>query len=128
MGEGIAQAEVVAWHVALGDEVAEDQPMADVMTDKATVELTSPGAGKPIERHGDQGERVAVGAELVVFETEGAQGDRGAGRIARGRGAGSWQTGARQDAWPRRRCASARAALGLDLGGAIERDRLRTDG
>ena len=45
VGEGIAEAELVEWHVAVGDVIAEDQPIADVMTDKATVELPSPVGG-----------------------------------------------------------------------------------
>ena len=45
IGEGIAEAEIVAWHVKAGDRVAEDQPLADMMTDKATVEIESPVAG-----------------------------------------------------------------------------------
>jgi 2-oxoisovalerate dehydrogenase E2 component (dihydrolipoyl transacylase) len=72
VGEGVAEAEVVAWHVAVGDVVAEDQPLADVMTDKATVELTSPAAGVVVERHGAEGEMLAVGSPLVVLETEAA--------------------------------------------------------
>jgi 2-oxoisovalerate dehydrogenase E2 component (dihydrolipoyl transacylase) len=70
VGEGIAEAEVVAWHVAVGDQVAEDQPLADVMTDKATVELTSPVAGRVIERNGAEGDLLAIGSDLVVLETE----------------------------------------------------------
>lgn len=70
VGEGIAEAEVVAWHVAVGDQVAEDQPLADVMTDKATVELTSPVAGRVLERNGAEGDLLAVGAPLVVLETD----------------------------------------------------------
>jgi 2-oxoisovalerate dehydrogenase E2 component (dihydrolipoyl transacylase) len=72
VGEGIAEAEVVAWHVAVGDAVAEDQPLADVMTDKATVELTSPVAGRVVERNGEAGDRLAIGSDLVVLETEAA--------------------------------------------------------
>jgi 2-oxoisovalerate dehydrogenase E2 component (dihydrolipoyl transacylase) len=70
VGEGVAEAEVVAWHVAVGEVVAEDQPLADVMTDKATVELTSPVAGRVLERNGQEGEVLAVGAPLVVLETD----------------------------------------------------------
>jgi 2-oxoisovalerate dehydrogenase E2 component (dihydrolipoyl transacylase) len=69
VGEGIAEAEVVAWHVSVGDAVAEDQPLADVMTDKATVELTSPVAGRVVERNGVEGEVIAIGSPLVVLET-----------------------------------------------------------
>ena len=70
VGEGTAEAEIVAWHVALGDAVEEDQPLVDVMTDKATVEITSPVAGRVLERRGEPGEMFAVGGDLLVFETE----------------------------------------------------------
>ncbi len=69
VGEGTAEAELVAWHVAIGDKVAEDQPLAEVMTDKATVELTSPVTGVVRELHGVPGEMRAVKSDLVVFET-----------------------------------------------------------
>ena len=72
VGEGTAEAELVAWHVAVGDTVAEDQPLADVMTDKATVELTSPVAGVVRELHGAPGDMRAVKSELVVLEVQGA--------------------------------------------------------
>jgi 2-oxoisovalerate dehydrogenase E2 component (dihydrolipoyl transacylase) len=70
VGEGIAEAEIVEWHVAIGDVIAEEQPLVDVMTDKATVELTSPVAGVVTALAGAEGEDVAVGADLVVFETD----------------------------------------------------------
>lgn len=69
IGEGIAEAEVVAWHVKVGDTVEEDQPLADMMTDKATVEMESPVAGKVIEVAGEVGDQIAIGSVLVVFET-----------------------------------------------------------
>lgn len=72
VGEGTAEAELVAWHVKLGDMVAEDQIVADVMTDKATVELTSPVAGKVTALHGEVGGMLIVRAPLVEFEVEGA--------------------------------------------------------
>jgi 2-oxoisovalerate dehydrogenase E2 component (dihydrolipoyl transacylase) len=72
VGEGIAEAEIVEWRVAVGDHVAEEQPLVDVMTDKATVELTSPVAGVVVERGADEGQELAVGEALVVLETEGA--------------------------------------------------------
>ena len=53
IGEGIAEAEIVAWHVKIGDTIAEDQQIADLMTDKATVEMESPVAGKVLEVGGD---------------------------------------------------------------------------
>ncbi|WP_439478278.1 2-oxo acid dehydrogenase subunit E2 [Brevundimonas sp.] len=72
VGEGTAEAELVTWHVKVGDTVAEDQIIADIMTDKATVELTSPVAGKVLAAHGEPGQQLAVGSPLVEFEVEGA--------------------------------------------------------
>lgn len=72
IGEGIAEAEIVAWHVRVGDTIAEDQPIADMMTDKATVEMESPVAGKVLEVGGEVGDQVPIGSVLVVIETEGA--------------------------------------------------------
>ena len=72
IGEGIAEAEIVAWHVKVGDTVAEDQQLADMMTDKATVEMESPVAGKVIKLAGDVGDQIPIGSVLVVIETEGA--------------------------------------------------------
>jgi len=71
VGEGTAEAELVGWHVKVGDMVAEDQIIADIMTDKATVELTSPVAGKVTAAHGEPGQQLAVGSPLVEFEVEG---------------------------------------------------------
>ncbi len=72
VGEGTAEAEIVAWHVKLGEMVEEDAPLADVMTDKATIEITAPVSGKIIERNGEPGEMAPIGSVLVVFETDGA--------------------------------------------------------
>jgi len=80
IGEGIAEAEIVAWHVKLGDEIAEDQQIADMMTDKATVEMESPVAGKVIELAGEVGDQIPIGSVLAVIETEGA--DRAAEPVA----------------------------------------------
>jgi 2-oxoisovalerate dehydrogenase E2 component (dihydrolipoyl transacylase) len=71
IGEGIAEAEIVAWHVKLGDIVAEDDPLCDMMTDKATVEMTAPVAGKIVAVAGEVGDLIAIGAVLAVFEAEG---------------------------------------------------------
>ena len=76
IGEGIAEAEIVAWHVKVGDSVAEDQQLADMMTDKATVEMESPVAGKVLEVAGEVGDMIAIGSVLVVIETEGAAAGR----------------------------------------------------
>ena len=72
IGEGIAEAEIVAWHVKVGDEIAEDQQIADMMTDKATVEMESPVAGKVVELAGEVGDQVPIGSVLAVIETAGA--------------------------------------------------------
>ena len=70
IGEGISEAEIVAWHVAIGDRVEEDQQVADMMTDKATVEMESPVSGVVVELAGDVGDQVAIGAALLVIETD----------------------------------------------------------
>ena len=72
IGEGIAEAEIVAWHVKVGERVEEDQQIADMMTDKATVEMESPVAGKVLELAGEVGDQVPIGSVLAVIETEGA--------------------------------------------------------
>ncbi|QVM82976.1 dihydrolipoamide acetyltransferase family protein [Novosphingobium decolorationis] len=72
IGEGIAEAEIVTWHVAVGDHVEEDARLADMMTDKATVEMESPVTGTVVEIAGEAGEMVAIGSPLVVLEVEGA--------------------------------------------------------
>ena len=70
IGEGIAEAEVVAWHVKIGDTIAEDQGIADMMTDKATVEMESPVSGIVIALAGEVGDMIPIGSTLVVIETE----------------------------------------------------------
>ena len=72
IGEGIAEVELVAWHVKVGDMVAEDQLLADVMTDKATVEIPSSVAGKVLALGGAVGQVMAVGSEVIRIEVEGA--------------------------------------------------------
>jgi len=86
IGEGIAEVELVGWHVNVGDTVAEDQPLADVMTDKATVEIPSPVVGKVVALGGSVGDIMAVGSELIRLEVEGAgnaKADAGAAAPAR---------------------------------------------
>ena len=70
IGEGLAEAEVARWLVAVGDRVSEDQPVVEMMTDKASVELPSPGAGVIVERLVAEGDVVKTGAVLYVLETE----------------------------------------------------------
>ncbi len=71
IGEGIAEAEIVAWHVKIGDQVEEDGRIADMMTDKATVEMESPVTGRVISVAGEVGDVVAIGSALVTIEIEG---------------------------------------------------------
>ena len=71
IGEGIAEAEIVAWHVKVGDRIEEDGRIADVMTDKATVEMESPVTGIVLEVAGAEGDMIAIGSALVVIEVEG---------------------------------------------------------
>ncbi|MBP1620348.1 MAG: 2-oxo acid dehydrogenase subunit, partial [Acidobacteria bacterium] len=84
IGEGIAEVELVEWHVAVGDRVREDQTLADVMTDKATVEIPSPVAGVVRALGGKVGEVLAVGSELVRLEVDG-EGNVGAADAPRPR-------------------------------------------
>ncbi len=71
VGEGVAEAEIVEWHTSVGAQVEEDQPLVDVMTDKATIDIESPVTGTVIEVAGEPGDVVAVGAMLLVIEVEG---------------------------------------------------------
>ena len=71
IGEGISEAEIVGWHVKVGDRVEEDQPIADMMTDKATVEMESPVAGVVVRLAGEPGDQVPIGSMLVEIEVEG---------------------------------------------------------
>lgn len=81
IGEGIAEVELVEWHVQPGDSVVEDQLLADVMTDKATVQVPSPVHGKVVSLGGAVGEVMAVGSELIRLEVEGA-GNAGASPVS----------------------------------------------
>ena len=82
IGEGIAEAEIVAMHVKPGDKVEEDQQIADMMTDKATVEMESPVSGTVVEVAGEAGDVIAIGSMLVVIETEGEGNDAGSAPAA----------------------------------------------
>ncbi len=73
IGEGISAAEIVAWHVQAGDHVEEDQPIADMMTDKATVEMESPVTGTVLRLAGEVGDQVPIGSMLVEIETQGEE-------------------------------------------------------
>ncbi|MCM0000830.1 MAG: 2-oxo acid dehydrogenase subunit E2, partial [Erythrobacter sp.] len=71
VGEGVAEAEVVEWHVKVGDRVEEDQHIVDVMTDKATIDIESPVSGVVTTLAGEVGDTIAIGGMLLVIETEG---------------------------------------------------------
>ena len=76
LGEGLAEAEIVAWHVSAGDHVVADQPLLSVETDKAVVEIPSPQSGRIADLHGEPGDVVEIGAPLVEF-AEGETADTG---------------------------------------------------
>src|SRR5687767_9562289 len=73
LGEGLTEAEIVNWLVKEGEEVTLNQPIVEVETEKAIVEIPSPFAGVIEKVHGDVGERVPVGAALVTFKTAGGE-------------------------------------------------------
>jgi 2-oxoisovalerate dehydrogenase E2 component (dihydrolipoyl transacylase) len=83
LGEGTVSAEVVAWHVKPGDLVQEDQVMCEVMTEKAAVEMPSPVTGRIVSIAGEPGDMVAVGSELVVFDTDATSAAAGDAPIAK---------------------------------------------
>ena len=72
VGEGIAESEIAQWRVKVGDVIEEDQPLVDMLTDKASVEISSPVSGRVLELCGKAGEMAAVGGALVILEVEGA--------------------------------------------------------
>lgn len=71
IGEGIAEAEIAEWRVKVGDTVEEDQPIVDMLTDKAAVEVPAPTDGKIVKLHGEPGDMVPVSSALVTLEVEG---------------------------------------------------------
>ena len=71
IGEGVVEGEVVTWHVSIGDSVSEDDPIVDVMTDKATVTIPSPTDGTVLSLNGEVGDMIAVGSVLIEFDTDG---------------------------------------------------------
>src|SRR3984893_17501199 len=72
IGEGTTEAEIVKWHVAPGQEIREEDPLVDVMTDKATVEIPAPIAGTVVAIEGQVGEKRPVGSQLVTLDVAGA--------------------------------------------------------
>ena len=75
IGEGVTEGEIVSWLVAVGDEVEADQEIVEVMTDKATVTIGAPKAGKILELCGGEGDVIPVGSNLIVFDVGGASSD-----------------------------------------------------
>jgi pyruvate dehydrogenase E2 component (dihydrolipoamide acetyltransferase) len=84
LGEGVMEGELVKWHVKEGDTVKEDQVLAEVMTDKATVTVPSPKAGRVMKTHGKEGEMAKVHQILVTMEVEGAVPAQASGHGAHG--------------------------------------------
>jgi 2-oxoisovalerate dehydrogenase E2 component (dihydrolipoyl transacylase) len=76
VGEGIAESEVATWRVAVGDVIKEEQPLVDMLTDKAAIEIPSPVAGKVVKLHAAAGDKVPVGGVLVTIETSGAAAEK----------------------------------------------------
>ena len=70
LGEGTVESEIAEWHISVGDQVAEEDVIGTMMTDKAAVELSSPVTGKVVSLAGEPGDVIAVGAPLVIFETD----------------------------------------------------------
>jgi len=78
IGEGMVEGEIVKWHANVGDELHEDAPMVDVMTDKATVTISAPKAGKVLEINAKEGEIKKVGSVLIVLDAAGENGHKAA--------------------------------------------------
>jgi len=83
LGEGTVEAEVVEWKVKVGDVVTEDQIIAEVMTDKAAVEIPAPVSGRVVSITGRPGDMVPVGSELIAFDTAGNAGPAAQPELAR---------------------------------------------
>jgi 2-oxoisovalerate dehydrogenase E2 component (dihydrolipoyl transacylase) len=77
LGEGTVEAEIAEWMVKVGDEVAEEDPICAMLTDKAAVELTAPVSGKVTSVAGEEGDMVTVGSSLIVFETQASEAPTG---------------------------------------------------
>ncbi len=82
LGEGTVESEIGEWFVKVGDSVREEDVVGTMMTDKAAVEVSSPVTGRVVKLAGEPGDIVAVGAPLIVFDTDGADGDEPAGTEA----------------------------------------------
>ena len=117
LGEGLTEAEIVAWHVSAGDHVVTGQPLVSVETDKAVVEVPSPRSGHVAAIHGEPGDRIEVGAPLVEF-TEGESADSGVivGDVAPAESAPAREPEAPAATGPRIAAAPAARARARELG------------
>src|SRR5687767_13932851 len=93
IGEGVVEGAIVKWLVKEGDAVAEDQPLVEVMTDKATVTIPSPKKGKVLKTHGKEGEIAKVHHDLVTLEMEGGAATAPSAPAAAAKGAHPGQNG-----------------------------------
>ena len=89
VGEGIAESEIAAWHVKVGDVVKEEQHLVDMLTDKAAVEIPSPVAGRIAELRGNVGDKIPVGSALVIIETNAEAGVPSPATAGEGQGGGA---------------------------------------
>src|SRR5882672_1013778 len=85
IGEGVAEGEIVRWLVQPGERVREDQPLVEVMTDKASVEIPSPRTGVIAALHAEEGQVVNVGATIISIDVEGEAASAPASHAAAGR-------------------------------------------
>ena len=88
LGEGLTDGEVVRWLVAVGDAIALNQPIVEIETAKAVVEIPAPYAGTVVKLHAGEGESLDVGAPLISVDTVGGLASPGGGRPGRGPGGG----------------------------------------
>jgi pyruvate dehydrogenase E2 component (dihydrolipoamide acetyltransferase) len=93
LGEGLTEGEIARWLVAVGDEIAEDQPLVEIQTDKTTVEIPSPAAGEVAQILVEEGAVVPVGTVLVVIGTDGAVQEQPSPAPARGQAPGPVPSG-----------------------------------
>ena len=77
LGEGLVEAEIAEWMVKVGDMVKEEDPIGAMLTDKAAVELSAPVSGRVVSLNGEVGDMIAVGAPIMVFETDNNQQSKG---------------------------------------------------
>src|SRR5215510_8488425 len=92
IGEGVAEGEIVRWLVKQGERVREDQPLVEVMTDKASVEIPSPRAGVIAALHAEEGQVVNVGATIISIDVDGESAPQAAAHAPASRSASSAPT------------------------------------